>query len=127
MRSHIDAMLPSPEELIEAEDLAPDLKLDGLLSQVYKVLGGVPNGSEAQKTAFYKRVDREIADKVHLRKMAVWGRLHGRPLDRIRSTQLIIMDHKSKALLIKSDALYPARYTDLHFNKAQVRAAWPLK
>lgn len=127
MRSHIDAMATRSDELIEAEAVTPDLDLNGLLAQVYKALNGAPDGTDQEKAAFYKKVDREIGDKVHLRKMAIWGRINDRPLQQLRSTQSIVLDHKKKCLFIHSDALYPTRYTDLRFNKAQVRAAWPLK
>lgn len=110
----------------------PDLPLVGVLGRVYKKLGGAPDTgntfaprAKAMKEEFYDKVDRELADRVHLNGMTLWGRYKNTPLRQIVNTNRISFDHRSKTATIPGDAIQSMRFTDIMFNKAEVDRVWP--
>jgi hypothetical protein len=94
--------------------------------RVYKHLGGAPDDKRA-KLAFYDKVDREIANKVSLNELSVWGKLFKRPIGpiSIETWRRGEFSHRQKHLAVHGDAVHPLLYTDLHFNKRQVDDIWP--
>jgi hypothetical protein len=104
-----------------------NMPLNGVLVRVYKILGGAPD-KETDPDAFVdfiRRVDFELADKVHLNRMSVWGRHGGAPLALIRDTSRIRFHHYQKSLVIPTDAIRFMDFTDLVFNKEEVDQVWP--
>ncbi|WP_430428353.1 hypothetical protein [Parasphingorhabdus sp.] len=112
--------------LSETNGLKPDIPLNGFLGRIYKSFGGAPS-SDAQKTSFYKKVNREIADKVSLNNVNVWGYYGERPIQKIgkQSWDSGSFDHRQKTLSIQGDAVRPMVFRDLKFNKDEIDAIWP--
>ncbi len=104
----------------------PDIPLNGFLGRIYKSLGGAPS-DDAQKNLFYKRVNQEIADKVSLNNVNVWGYYGERPIQKIgkQSWDSGRFDHRQKTLSIQGDAVHPMIFRDLKFNKDEIDAIWP--
>lgn len=108
----------------------PDPEPDYYLKQVYARLimrlAPVPEGAEAKKR-FFERINLEIADKVHLKKMWVWGRRGTVAAKRIPAATLdnATFDGKEGKLRIPSiDSLNATVYHDVKFNREQVEAVW---
>lgn len=106
---------------------ADDHKFEQLVARLVHRLGPVPKEHEAKKE-FFRQIELEIADKVHSRRMAVWGRLRDNPRDRIRQDYLRFarFDIQGKMVAIRHpDAVRWTNYTDLKFDGHEVEEAWP--
>lgn len=104
----------------------PDLPLNGLLVRIYKALGPSPEG-EAAKANFYRKVNFEIGDQVVENGLHVWGRYFERPREIIsaRALKRGRFDHRKGVFLAPTIDSDPMKYTDLHFNTAEVDKIWP--
>jgi hypothetical protein len=102
------------------------MPLDGVLIVVYKHLGGAPDDA-SRKQAFYRKVDFEIQDKIVEKGLYVWGRFGSRARERLSAQSLKRgwLRHREKTFFAPTLDSSPMEYTDLCFNKAQVRRAWP--
>lgn len=104
----------------------PDIAIVGLLGRIYKKCGKLPKDGRL-KAAFYKRVDREIADAVVLNRLSVWGYYMDTPIRAINfhAWQNAILDHRKRTLSIPTDTARPMIIRDLRFNKEETDAIWP--
>ena len=104
----------------------PDVPMPYFLGRVYKKCGKPPEDGRL-KSAYYKRVDREIQDAVVLNKLSTWGYYADTAIRPIgcHVWQNAVLDHRKKTLSIPSDAVRPMVMKDLRFNKEQVDDIWP--
>jgi hypothetical protein len=105
----------------------PDVPLTDVVARVYELIGPPPPPGEDRKV-FWRRVNLEIADKVSINGLHVWGR-HG---DRALSEITVHwsnghFDHRKGTLtvLLNSYVGEPFDYTDLHFNGEEIEKTWP--
>jgi len=101
-----------------------DMQLNHVLIRIYKIMGPAPD-DPIRKQHFTKRVDLELADKVHLKGMALWGRYGNKPLRAILGTDQIEFDHRNGRVTISVNDHQRLVYHDIHFYSAEVNAVWP--
>lgn len=106
----------------------PDFPLAGILVRLYKIMGPQPD-RDPSRSNFWKKIDREIADQVAYKDMAVFGRIGNRALQKIdeRSLRRGWFDHRKGVFYCSGDSIYPLVFEDLKFFKSEVDVAWPLK
>ena len=120
---------PAPVQRPSPEALVPNFLLEQLVAKLLFHQGRVPDDAE-EAMAYFLRMELEIADKVHQRQMAVWGREGTEPASRLSKHDLRFarFDARQPRLSIQRTEGKPLFvYHDVTFNRRQVDEAWPLK
>ena len=107
-------------------DPQPDFPLNGVLARIYGIVRN-SNQDSGSKEKLYDWVNREIADKVSERRMAVWARLGNRARQKITIDQICAgtFDHRAKKFTLISIYGWPMTFEDIMFNKTEVDDVWP--
>ena len=116
-----------PTQSQRRDQRQPDLPFTGVLVRLYKKKGGMPE-EEGKKQEFLRSINLELGDQTHQKRMAVWGRIHNLPIDRISpySLQYGAFDHRNKQFTATGlHAVRSTVWTDLKFCKAEVDEVWP--
>lgn len=104
---------------------APDLTFDELVKHVVKTQVHKSEIDQDAKMAVVKTT-RIIVDTISLKGMAVWGRIGGRPIERIpdRYWKVGTLDIRNGTLAVPMSGSM-ATYDDLRFYANEVFSEWP--
>lgn len=105
----------------------PDFKMSQVVAMLRERRGPVPSGI-TRRREFWRQIGLEIADKVVLREMLVWGRIGDRAIQQIDYANLEGATFNAQAHTVSFLSAYAMErtvYQDVGFNREQVMEAWP--